>query len=141
MRLNLLLLAVLWSGPALAQTAFLAKRDYSAKTGSVRVKMTVSQTRKEAVELTVRLKGAGKNDETPGPILVEGVDIVPSEFKIPPGKSRKLTIRFQPDVAKRTPYFACVLYQPLVERPEAGLRTGGSMLLATESCSRFWVTP
>jgi hypothetical protein len=52
-------LAVLLSGPALAQTAFLERRDYSARGGVVRVKLAVSHNRPAAVELTVRLKGAG----------------------------------------------------------------------------------
>ena len=141
MKRLLLLCAALWSGQASAQTAFLEKREFSARTGTVRVKMAVSHTRKGAVELTVRLKGPGKNEETPGTVLVNDVNIVPSEFKIPPNKTRKLMITFPVQVATRTPYFACVLYQPPIERMEGDGRPGGSMLLATESCSRFWVNP
>lgn len=134
-------LAVLLSGPALAQTAFLERRDYSARGGVVRVKLAVSHNRPAAVELTVRLKGAGKDAETPGPVLVDGVSIVPSQFRIPPGKIRRLMLTFASAVTTRTPYFACVLYQPPVERMERAGAAGGSMRLATESCSRFWVNP
>jgi len=137
----LLLIAVLWSGHANAQTAFLDKRDYSAKNGVVRVKIGVSHSRKEAVELSVRLKAPGKNPETPGPVISEGVTITPSQFKIPPNKVRKTLISFNTTATTRTPYFACVVYQPPVERMDRGGPAGGSMLLATESCSRFWVNP
>ena len=135
------LLAILLSGQANAQTAFLDKREFSARNGLTRVKIGVSHTRQHAVDLTVRLKQAGKDDETPGKIISEGVKISPEHFKIPPGKIRKVTIAFEIGVSQRTPYFACVLYQPQVERKEAGGPTGGSMSLATESCSRFWVVP
>jgi hypothetical protein len=141
MRLFLLLLAVLSSGHTYAQTAFLEKREFSAKSGTVRVKMAVSHTRNTAAELTVRLKGPGKDETTPGAVLTQDVVIVPSQFKIPPNKLRKLSISFRPILSTRTPYFACVLYQPPVERIESGPQGGGSMLLATESCSRFWVIP
>lgn len=137
----LLLLAVLWSGHANAQTAFLDKREFSSKNGAVRVKVGVSHSRKESVELTVRLKASGKDAETPGTTLSEGVTITPSKFKIPPKKVRKVLISFHPTNTSRTPYFACVVYQPTVERMERGGPAGGSMLLATESCSRFWVNP
>lgn len=140
MRLFLLLLAVLSSGHAYAQTA-LEKREFTAKSGTVRVKMAVSHTRKTAAELTVRLKGPGKDESTPGAVLTQDVVIVPSQFKIPPNKVRRLSISFRPELATRTPYFACVLYQPPVERMDRGPQAGGSMLLATESCSRFWVVP
>jgi hypothetical protein len=140
-RAILLLLAALWSGHANAQTAFLDKREFSAKSGLVRVKLGVTHERQGAVELTVRLKGAGKDDQTPGPILTESVSIVPRAFKIPPNKLRKVLISFEPKVTTRTPYFACVVYQPPVERMDRDGRAGGSMLLATESCSRFWVMP
>ncbi len=140
MKRVLLLLAVLWSGQVSAQTAFLEQREFRVKSGMVRVKMAVSHTRKSAVELTVRLKGPGKDQETPGPLLSDGVIISPDQFKIPPNKTRKLMISFPAQLSTRTPYFACVLYQPPVERMEVG-RLGGSMLLATESCSRFWVNP
>lgn len=136
-----LLLAVLLSGPAHAQTAFLEKREFSARAGVVRVKLAVSHSRPEAVELTVRLKGAGKDAESPGAVLEDGVNITPKQFRIPPGKTRRLMLTFPSTVASRTPYFACVLYQPPVERMERGAAAGGSMLLATESCSRFWVNP
>jgi P pilus assembly chaperone PapD len=141
MRLFLLLLAVLSSGHAFAQTAFLEKREFSAKSGTVRVKMAVSHTRKTAAELTVRLKGPGKDESTPGEVVTQDVVIVPSQFKIPPNKVRNLYISFRPELATRTPYFACVLYQPPIERMDRGPQGGGSMLLATESCSRFWVIP
>ncbi len=141
MRLFLLLVAALSSGHAYAQTAFLEKREFSAKSGTVRVKMAVSHTRKTAAELTVRLKGPGKDETTPGAVLTQDVIIVPSQFKIPPNKVRKLSISFRPELATRTPYFACVLYQPPIERIDRGPQGGGSMLLATESCSRFWVIP
>lgn len=134
-------LAVLLSGQVHAQTAFLDQREFSARNGVVRVKLAVSHTRSEAVQLTVRLKAAGKDPETPGPVLSEGVRIVPDQFKIPPNKLRKLAITFRSDVAAKTPYFACVIYQPPVERMDRGASAGGSMLLATESCSRFWVVP
>jgi len=103
--------------------------------------MAVSHTRKTAAELTVRLKGPGKDESTPGAVLTQDVVIVPSKFMIPPSKVRRLIISFRPAIATRTPYFACVLYQPPVERMERGPQGGGSMLLATESCSRFWVIP
>lgn len=140
-RTLLLLTAVLWSGHSYAQTAFLDKREFSAKSGLVKVKLGVSHSRQGAVELTVRLKGAGKDDQTPGSILTESVSIVPRAFKIPPNKLRKVLISFEPKVTTRTPYFACVVYQPPVERMDRDGRAGGSMLLATESCSRFWVMP
>lgn len=137
----LLLIAVLWSGHAKAQTAFLEKRDYSSKNGVVRIKVGVSHSRKESVELTVRLKAQGKDSETPGAIISEGVTITPSQFKIPPNKMRKTMISLIASATTRTPYFACVIYQPTVERMDRGGPAGGSMLLATESCSRFWVNP
>ena len=140
-RAILLLIAVLWSGHSYAQTAFLDKREFSAKSGLVRVKLGVSHSRQAAVELSVRLKGAGQDDQTPGPTLSESVSIVPKEFKIPPNKLRKVLISFEPRVTTRTPYFACVVYEPPVERMDRDGRAGGSMLLATESCSRFWVMP
>lgn len=136
-----LLLAILLSGHANAQTAFLERREFAAKHGIARIKMSVSHTRREAIELSVRVKAAGKDAETPGAIVSEGVSIVPSHFKIPANKIRKLLITLQTDVSQRTPFFACVIYQPPVERMERGGPAGGSMLLATESCSRFWVTP
>jgi hypothetical protein len=141
MKRFLLLLAILLSGQANAQTAFLDKREFSARNGLTRVKLGVSHTRQHAVDLSVRLKQAGKDEETPGTIISEGIKITPDHFKIPPGKIRRVTIAFETDVAKRTPYFACVLYQPQVERNERSGPTGGSMSLATESCSRFWVVP
>jgi hypothetical protein len=140
-RAILLLIAVLWSGHSYAQTAFLDKREFSAKSGLVRVKLGVSHSRQAAIELSVRLKSAGKNDQTPGTTLEESVSIVPKEFKIPPNKLRKVLISFEPRVTTRTPYFACVVYEPPVERMDRDGRAGGSMLLATESCSRFWVIP
>jgi P pilus assembly chaperone PapD len=136
-----LLLALVLSGPTLAQTAFLDKREFSAKSGLVRIKLGVSHSRQEPVELSVRLKGAGKNAETPGEIISEGVSITPSRFKLPPNKVRRLLISFQSTATTRTPYFACVIYQPPVERMDRNGLAGGSMLLATESCSRFWVIP
>ena len=136
-----LLIALLLSGPAFAQTAFLEKRDFVAKNGIVRVKLGVSHTRQEAIELTVRLKAAGKDAETPGAIIQEGVSIVPSQFRLPPDKIRRLLITFHSTATTRTPYFACVIYQPPVERKDSSGPAGGSMLLATESCSRFWVNP
>lgn len=140
-RAILLLIAVLWPGHSYAQTAFLDKREFSAKSGLVRVKLGVAHSRQGAVELTVRLKAAGKDDQSPGPILTESVNIVPREFKIPPNKLRNVLISFEPKITTRTPYFACVVYQPSVERKDHDGRAGGSMLLATESCSRFWVMP
>jgi P pilus assembly chaperone PapD len=142
MRLSILLLAaLLWSGQANAQTAFLEKREFSAKSGIAKVKISVSHSRQEAVELTVRLKEAGNNPDTPGDVITEGVTIIPGKFKIPPNKIRKVLISFATNTSSRTPYFACVVYQPPVERMDRGGRAGGSMLLATESCSRFWVMP
>ena len=140
-RFILLFIAGLWSGQANAQTAFLDKREFSNKTGIVRVKLGVSHSRQGAVQLTVSLKGAGKDEQTPGAIISDSVSIVPKEFKIPPNKLRKVLISFEPKVSTRTPFFACVLYQPTVERMDRNGRAGGSMLLATESCSRFWVIP
>ena len=137
----LLLVVVMWSGHVNAQTAFLEKRDFSSKNGVVRIKVGVSHSRKESVELTVRLKAQGKDSETPGAIISEGVTITPSQFKIPPNKMRKIMISFIASTTTRTPYFACVIYQPTVERMDRGGPAGGSMLLATESCSRFWVNP
>lgn len=141
MKRILLLLAVLLSGQAHAQTAFLDKREFSARAGVVRVKLGVSHTRQQAVELSVRLKAAGKDPETPGALISEAVHITPERFKIPPGKVRKVLLSFESNVTTRSPYFACVLYQPPVERNDRAGSTGGSMLLATESCSRFWVVP
>ena len=138
---RLLLLTLLLSGQAHAQTAFLDQREFSASHGLVRVKLRVSHTRPQASELSIRLKGPGKNADTPGDVLTEEVSIVPKEFKIPPNKVRRLMITFRSDVTARTPYFACVIYRPAVERMDRGSTAGGSMLLATESCSRFWVSP
>lgn len=136
-----LLLALVLSGPVHAQTAFLEKREFSTKSGVVKIKLGVSHARQEAVELSVRLKGAGKDAETPGAVITEGVSIVPSRFRLPPNKVRRLLISFQNTATTRTPYFACVIYQPPIERMERVGVAGGSMLLATESCSRFWVIP
>ncbi|MEN9496310.1 MAG: hypothetical protein RLZZ137_1350 [Cyanobacteriota bacterium] len=138
---RLLPLALLLSGQALAQTAFLDQREFSARNGVVRVKLMVSHARQQAAELSVRLKGPGKDRDTPGEILTDGVSIVPRQFKIPPNKARRLMITFPSNVSTRTPYFACVIYQPPVERADRNGSAGGSMLLATESCSRFWVNP
>lgn len=138
---RLLLLSLLLPGQALAQTAFLDQREFSARNEIVRVKLMVSHTRQQAAELSVRLKGPGKNAETPGDVISEGVTITPRQFKIPPNKTRRLMITFRSSVATRTPYFACVIYQPPVERADRGNGAAGSMLLATESCSRFWVNP
>lgn len=140
-RAILLLIAVLWSGHANAQTAFLDKREFSAKSGRVRVKLGVSHDYKKSVRLTVRLKAAGVDDQTPGSILAESVRIVPEKFKIPRNKFRNVLLTFEPAISTRTPYFVCVIYQPVVERIDRNGRAGGSMLLATESCSRFWVVP
>jgi hypothetical protein len=138
---RVLLIALLLSGQAHAQTAFLEKRDFNARNGVVRVRLGISHTRKEAVELAVRLKGVGKDAETPGPVLEEGVRILPSRFRLPPNKVRRVLLSFPSTVSSRTPYFACVIYQPPVERRDSPGLAGGSMLLATESCSRFWVNP
>lgn len=140
MRRLLPLALLLLSGQALAQTAFLDQREFSARNGVVRVKLMVSHTRQQAAELSVRLKGPGKDRDTPGEVLTDEVSIVPRQFKIPPNKTRRLMITFRSNVATRTPYFACVIYQPPVERADRD-GSGGSMLLATESCSRFWVNP
>lgn len=138
---RVLLIALLLSGPVQAQTAFLEKRDFNAKGGVVRVRLGVSHTRQEAVELSVRLKGPGKDAETPGAVLDTEVSIVPARFRLPPNKVRRVLLTFPSTATTRTPYFACVIYQPPVERKDSGSRSGGSMLLATESCSRFWVSP
>jgi hypothetical protein len=125
----------------MAQTAYLDRREFNARNGIVRVKIGVSHSRQTAAELSVRLRGAGKTPESPGPVIEEGVSIVPSQFKLPPNKVRRLLISFQNTATTRTPYFACVIYQPPVERMDRNAGASGSMLLATESCSRFWVSP
>lgn len=138
---RVLLLAILLSAPAMAQTAYLDRRDFNTRNGVVRVKIGVSHTRQSAAELSVRLRAAGKSAETPGAVIQEGVSIVPDQFKLPPNKVRRLLITFQNTATTRTPYFACVIYQPPVERMDRNAGASGSMLLATESCSRFWVNP
>jgi hypothetical protein len=55
---------------------------------------------------------------------------------------KKLTLSLTTNVTQKTPFVLCALYIPLVERKEGpGGPPSGSALLATESCSRFWVTP
>ena len=142
MKRCLLLLAALWSGQASAQTVFLEKKEFVLRNHVVRVRLQVSHSRSEPVELTVRVKGPTADPTTAGEVLTEGVTISPSTFKLGPNKMRKLTLTLNADVSQPTPYFLCALYIPPVERKQnAGAGTGGTMLLATESCSRFWVKP
>ena len=77
-----------------------------------------------------------------GEVLTEGVVISPSSFNLAPNKMKKLTLSLTTNVTQKTPFFICALYIPPVERKEGpGGATSGSALLATESCSHFWVTP
>ena len=138
-----LLLAVLWSGQATAQTVYLDKKEFAVRNQIARVKLQVSHARSEPVVLTVRVKGPSIDPTKPGAVLTEGVAISPSSFKLTPNKMKKLMLTLSTSVTTRTPYFLCALYDPSVERKETSSASGtsGSMLLATESCSRFWVAP
>ena len=137
-----LLLAVLWSGQVSAQTVFLDKKDYAVRNQTARIKFQVSHSRSKPVSLTVRVKGPTSDPTKAGEVLTEGVVISPSSFKLAPNKMKKLALSLTTNVTQKTPYFLCALYIPPVERKEAqGGVTSGSALLATESCSRFWVTP
>jgi P pilus assembly chaperone PapD len=143
MRRFLLLLAVLWSGQASAQTVYLDKKEYSVRNQVARVKLKVSHSRTEPIMITVRVKGPSDEPTKAGPVLSEGVTLMPASFKLPPNKMKKLVLTLKTTVTQKTPYFVCALYIPPVERKEgqAGGSTSGSALLATESCSRFWVNP
>jgi len=106
------------------------------------MRFQVSHTRSEPVELTVRVKGPTADPTKAGEVLTEGVTISPSTFKLAPNKMKKLTLTLNADVNQPTPYFLCAIYIPPVERmANRGGTTGSTMLLATESCSRFWVKP
>jgi hypothetical protein len=75
-------------------------------------------------------------------VLTEGVKLSPSSFKLVPNKMKRLLLTLTANVTQKTPYFLCALYIPTVERKEqGGGATSGSALLATESCSRFWLNP
>jgi P pilus assembly chaperone PapD len=142
MKCCFLLLAVLWSGQVSAQTVFLDKKDYAVRNQTARIKFQVSHSRSEPVSLTVRVKGPTSDPTKAGEVLTEGVVISPSSFKLAPNKMKKLALSLTTNITQKTPYFLCALYIPPVERKEAqGGATSGSALLATESCSRFWVTP
>jgi len=137
-----LLLAVLWSGQVSAQTVFLDKKEFAVRNQTARVKLQVSHARSEPVTLTVRVKGPTSDPTKAGEVLKEGVEISPSSFKLAPNKMKKLTFTLTTNATQKTPYFLCALYIPPVERKEGpGGVTSGSALLATESCSRFWVIP
>jgi P pilus assembly chaperone PapD len=143
MKRCLLLLAVLWSGQVSAQTVYLEKKEYAARNQTARVKLQVSHSRSEPVNITVRVKGPTSDPTKAGEVLSEGVTLMPSSFKLAPNKMKKLMLTLATNVTQKTPYFVCALYIPPVERKEGqgGGSTSGSALLATESCSRFWVTP
>lgn len=137
-----LLLAVLWSGQVSAQTVYLEKKEFPLRNQSARIKFQVSHSRSEPVSITVRVKGPTSDPTQAGEVLTEGVKLSPSSFKLVPNKMKKLMLTLTANATQKTPYFLCALYIPPVERKEqAGGVTSGSALLATESCSRFWLIP
>ena len=138
-----LLLAVLWSGQLSAQTVYLDKKEYALRHQTARIKFQVSHSRSEPVNITVRVKGPTSDPTKAGEVLSEGVKLAPSSFKLVPNKMKKLLLTLTANVTQKTPYFLCALYIPIVERKEgqSGGATSGSALLATESCSRFWLIP
>ena len=137
-----LLFAVLWSGQVSAQTVYLDKKEFAVRNQTARVKFQVSHSRSEPVNITVRVKGPTSDPTKAGEVLSEGVALTPSSFKLAPNKMKKLMLTLTANVTQKTPYFLCALYIPPVERKEgAGGATSGSALLATESCSRFWLNP
>lgn len=137
-----LLFAVLWSGQVSAQTVYLDKKEFAVRNQTARVKFQVSHSRSEPVNITVRVKGPTSDPTKAGEVLSEGVTLTPSSFKLAPNKMKKLMLTLTANVTQKTPYFLCALYIPPVERKEgAGGATSGSALLATESCSRFWLNP
>ena len=143
MKRFLLLCAVLWSGQVSAQTDYLDKKEFAVRNETARVKFQVSHSRSEPVDITVRVKGPTSDPTKAGEVLTEGVKLMPSSFKLAPNKMKKLMLTLTTKVTQKTPYFLCALYIPIVERKEggAGGGTSGSALLATESCSRFWLNP
>jgi P pilus assembly chaperone PapD len=137
-----LLLAVLWSGQVSAQTVYLEKKDFSLRNQKARIKFQVSHSRSEPVTITVRVKGPTSDPTKAGEVMTEGVQLSPASFKLVPNKMKKLLLTLTANVTQKTPYFLCALYIPPVERKEqGGGATSGSALLATESCSRFWLNP
>ena len=142
MKRYFLLLAVLWSGQVIAQTVYLEKKEFALRNQTARIKFQVSHSRSEPVNITVRVKGPTSDPTTAGEVLTEGVHLSPESFKLVPNKMKKLMLTLKANVTQKTPYFLCALYIPPVERKEqAGGATSGSALLATESCSRFWLNP
>jgi hypothetical protein len=89
------------------------------------------------------VKGPTSDPTKAGEVLSEGVKLSPSSFKLSSNKMKKLMLTLTANVTPKTPYFLCALYIPPVERKEgvSGGATSGSALLATESCSRFWLNP
>lgn len=138
-----LLLAVLWSGQLSAQTVYLDKKEFALRNQTARIKFQVSHSRSEPVNITVRVKGPTSDPTKAGEVLTEGVTLMPASFKLVPNKMKKLLLTLTTNVTQKTPYFLCALYIPPVERKEGqgGGATSGSALLATESCSRFWLSP
>ena len=138
-----LLIAVLWSGQVSAQTVYLEKKEFALRNQAARIKFQVSHSRSEAVNITVRVKGPTSDPTKAGEVLTEGVQLTPASFKLVPNKMKRLMLTLTSNVTEKTPYFLCALYIPPVERKEGqgGGATSGSALLATESCSRFWLTP
>jgi P pilus assembly chaperone PapD len=138
-----LLVAVLWSGQVSAQTVYLDKKEFALRNQTARIKFQVSHSRSEPVNITVRVKGPTSDPTKAGEVLTEGVQLMPASFKLVPNKMKKLLLTLTSNVSEKTPYFLCALYIPPVERKEGqgGGATSGSALLATESCSRFWLTP
>lgn len=142
MKRCLLLIAVLWSGQVSAQTVYLDKKEFSLRNQTARIKFQVSHSRSEPVTITVRVKGPTSDPTKAGEVLTEGVKLSPSSFKLVPNKMKKLLLTLTTNVTQKTPYFLCALYIPPVERKEqGGGAASGSALLATESCSRFWLNP
>ncbi len=142
MKRCLLLIAVLWSGQASAQTVYLDKKEFPLRNQTARIKFQVSHSRSEPVNITVRVKGPTSDPTKAGEVLTEGVQLSPSSFKLVPNKMKKLMMTLTSSATQKTPYFLCALYIPPVERKEqSGGATSGSALLATESCSRFWLNP
>ena len=126
-----------------AQTVYLDKKEFALRNQTARIKFQVSHSRSEPVNITVRVKGPTSDPTKAGEVLTEGVQLMPASFKPVPNKMNKLLLTLTSNVSEKTPYFLCALYIPPVERKEGqgGGATSGSALLATESCSRFWLTP
>lgn len=142
MKRFLLLIAVLWSGQVTAQTVYLEKKEFKLRNQTARIKFQVSHSRSEPVNITVRVKGPTSDPTRAGEVLTEGVQLSPASFKLVPNKMKKLLLTLTSNATQKTPYFLCALYIPPVERKEqSGGATSGSALLATESCSRFWLSP